>query len=74
MRDSLQRTGEGGGVALLTAVVVNCGVFGSMCVCPCSSGVDFQSYDSPDQAVAAAMKASGSGVVSAEAVVEAPAL
>lgn len=37
-----------------------------------SVGVDFQAYDSPDQAVAAAMKASGSGVVTAEAVMEAP--
>lgn len=33
-------------------------------------GVDFQAYDAPDQAVAAAMK--NAGVVSAEAVMEAP--
>ena len=33
-------------------------------------GVDFQAYDSPDQAVSAAMK--NAGVVSAEAVMEAP--
>jgi hypothetical protein len=37
-----------------------------------SVGVDFQAYESPDQAVVAAMSVNNQGVVSAEAVLDAP--
>lgn len=35
-------------------------------------GVDFQAYDSPSDAVTGAMKSSGVGMVTAEAVLDAP--
>jgi hypothetical protein len=41
-------------------------------LCRYALGVDFQAYDSPDQAVVAAMKSSDGGVVSQEVVLEAP--
>jgi len=60
------------GLFFVVFMAVGAGVVAANTYNDGSVGVDFQAYDSPDQAVTAAIKASDSGYLTAEVVLEAP--
>ena len=68
--DQLGETVKNWGLFFVVFIAVGAGVVAANTYNDGAIGVDFQAYDSPDQAVAAALK---EGVVSAEPVLEAPA-
>lgn len=73
--DSLGDTIKNWGLFFVVFAAVGAGVVAANTYNDGAVGVDFQAYESPDQAVAAAMKANEAGVVSAQPMLaEAPAL